>query len=219
MNTYLVFDLDGTLSDTQKIHEQIESDFLKEKWLNINPDIIWKRFAWRTPQEWISELLKSENIVYSEIEIEDFVSRKDEIVIGLLKQWKIELMPFAFETLNYLNNKWYKIWISSWACREFIDEFIKYFNLEKIVISSTSSNEVENKKPNPDVFLESFKKIEHTFWPADLKYVIWDWWSDVEWWYRSWAKTVWLNYLDKTKMDENYLDFEIKTLKELQNIL
>jgi beta-phosphoglucomutase-like phosphatase (HAD superfamily) len=31
MNTYLVFDLDGTLSDTQKIHQQIESDFLMEK--------------------------------------------------------------------------------------------------------------------------------------------------------------------------------------------
>jgi hypothetical protein len=75
---------------------------LMEKWLSINPDTIWKRFAWRTPQEWISELLSSENIDYSKTEIEDFVSRKDEIVIWLLKQWKIELMPFAYETLNYL---------------------------------------------------------------------------------------------------------------------
>lgn len=31
MNIHIVFDLDGTLTDTQKIHQQIESDFLKSK--------------------------------------------------------------------------------------------------------------------------------------------------------------------------------------------
>jgi len=31
MKIHIVFDVDGTITDTQKIHQQIESDFLKEK--------------------------------------------------------------------------------------------------------------------------------------------------------------------------------------------
>lgn len=216
---HLVFDLDWTLSDTQKIHEQIESDFLKEKWVYMEPTLIWRRFAWRTPQEWISEVLMKEKINYSKEELENFVSKKDKIIIWLLKKWKIELMPFAYKTLSYLNQIGYRIWISSWACREFIDEFIKYFELEKIIIASTSANEVENKKPNPDVFSKSFQKIETIFWVSDDKYVIGDWWSDMEWWYKAWAKTIWLNQSNKSKLNEVYCNFEIESLRELRNIL
>jgi beta-phosphoglucomutase-like phosphatase (HAD superfamily) len=72
-------------------------------------------------------------------------------------------MPHAFEILELLHKNDYKIAISSGACREFIDEFIRYFKFEDIIIASTSSNEVEFKKPNPDVFLASFKKIEDIF--------------------------------------------------------
>lgn len=52
---HIVFDLDWTLIDTQKIHQEIESEFLKSKWLNIDPEEIWKKYAWRTPKErkWI----------------------------------------------------------------------------------------------------------------------------------------------------------------------
>ena len=110
METHIVFDLDWTITDTQKIHEQIESDFLKQKWVYI-------------------------------------------------------------------------------------------------------------EKPNPDVFLETFKKLEDIHWSSDLKYVIWDWWSDMEGWYRAWAKTVWLNYLNKQKLNDIYCNFEIESLKELQDIL
>jgi beta-phosphoglucomutase-like phosphatase (HAD superfamily) len=31
MKIHIVFDLDGTLTDTQKIHQQLEADFLKKK--------------------------------------------------------------------------------------------------------------------------------------------------------------------------------------------
>jgi len=110
MKKYIVFDLDWTLSDTQKIHEQIESDFLKGKWVYIEPKTIWIKYAWRTPQEWIKEVLLSENIDFSREEIENFVASKDEIIISLLRNWKIDLMPYTFEILKFLNENDYKIW-------------------------------------------------------------------------------------------------------------
>ncbi len=56
-NIHIVFDLDGTLVNTQIIHQKIESDFLKMFWVDINPIQIWLKYAWRSPQEWIKELL------------------------------------------------------------------------------------------------------------------------------------------------------------------
>lgn len=219
MQTHIVFDLDWTIADTQKIHQQIESDFIKSKWYNIDPQTIWIKYAWRSPQERISELLNLENISFNQSDIDNFVNNKDSTVIDLLQKWKIELMIYALEILQYLNNKNYKIWLSSWACRLFIDQFIKYFNLEKIIIASTSANEVEKKKPHPDVFLNSFNQIKNIHWIPKIKYVIWDWWSDMEWWHKSWAKTIWLNYCNKIKLNDIYCNWEIKSLKDLQNIL
>ncbi len=219
MQKHIVFDLDWTIADTQKIHQQIESDFLKLKWYTIIPETIWVKYAWRSPQEWIPELLKSENIFFNQFDIDKFVHNKDNIVIELLQKWKIELMPYALEILQYLHNKNYKIWLASWACREFINQFIKYFWFENIIIASTSANEVEKKKPHPDVFLNSFNQIEKLYGKPDIIYVIWDWWSDMEWWYKYWAKTIRLNYCNKTKLNDIYCNFEIKLLKELQDIL
>lgn len=219
MKIHIVFDLDWTIADTQKIHQQIESDFLKSKWYIMMPDIIWIKYAWRSPKERVPELLSSENIDFQKADIDNFVDSKDNIVIDLLQRWEIQLMPYANEILEYLHNKNYKIWLSSWACREFINQFIKFFGFENIIIASTSANEVENKKPHPDVFLASFRQIENIHWAAEITYVVWDWRSDMEWGYKSWSQTVRLNYLKKTKLNDIYCNWEIQSLKDLQNIL
>ena len=109
MKDHIVFDLDGTLSDTQKIHQQIEAEFLKTKWVSIEPHLIGVKYAGRTPQEWISEILREKDITFTKEEIEYFVGQKDKIIISLLKKWTIELMPYAYEILKYLHKKEYRI--------------------------------------------------------------------------------------------------------------
>ena len=219
MNTYIVFDLDWTLTDTQGIHQQVESDFLKSKGVAIEPETIWIKYAWRTPKERISELLSSEKIDFTQKEVDDFVDGKDAIILSLLHAGKIGLIPYTMETLHYLSEKWYKIGISSGSARDLLDELITYFGLDNIIVASTSANEVKNKKPHPDVFLSSFSKIEEIYGIPDEKYVIWDGWSDMEWWHKAWAKTIWLNYLKKEKVNDVYCDKEIILLQELQTIL
>jgi phosphoglycolate phosphatase-like HAD superfamily hydrolase len=161
----------------------------------------------------------SEKIDVSQEEVEKFVDGKDDIILSLLHAWKIGLIPHAIKTLQYLSEKWYKIGISSWSARDLLDELITYFGLDKIIVASTSANEVKNKKPHPDVFLSSFSKIEEIYGKPDEKYVIGDGWSDMEWWYKAWAKTIWLNYLNKKKINDVYCEREIQSLNELQDIL
>ena len=217
MNVHIVFDLDGTLANTQIIHQQIESDFLKTFWIDILPEKIWQIYAWRSPQEWIPELLTKKKVNFTQKDIDKFVDYKDEKVVSLLESWKINLMKGVDELLKKLNKDWYKIWISSWACREFIDKFINYFNYWKIVEASTSANEVINKKPAPDVFLKSFEVLEEKYWKADIKWVVGDWWSDIIWGKWCNAKTIWINK-NKPK-DKNLLDFQIEAIDEVYDII
>ena len=219
MNIHIVFDLDWTLTDTQKIHQQIESDFLKEKWAIISPENIWIVYAWRTPKERIPEFLASENIDFIQEEVDRFADGKEHIISSLLHAWKVNLIPYTQEILEYLHEKGYKIWVSSWSSKELIDELIKYFKLEKIITARTSANEVKRKKPYPDVFLASFDKLKKLYGAPDETYVIWDWRSDMQWWYKAWAKTIRFNYLNKKKLNDIYCNREIASLKDLENIL
>ena len=54
----------------------------------------------------------------------------------------------------------------------------------------TSADEVENKKPAPDVFNKTFEKM----WALieSKRIVIGDWISDVIWWKAAWAQTIYV---------------------------
>ncbi len=186
---HIVFDLDGTLADTQKIHQQIESDFLASKWVSIQPDIIGKTYAGRSPVEWIAECFTENHVDYEQHEIDAFVHSKDARVVELLHNGKIELMPWVLETLSKLKNTWVKMWISSGACRAFIDDFIEYFHLDMIE-ASTSADEVIHKKPAPDVFLSTFQKLEQLYGKPEKKWVIGDGKTDVIGGNAAWAQTI-----------------------------
>jgi beta-phosphoglucomutase-like phosphatase (HAD superfamily) len=211
---HIVFDLDGTLADTQRIHEKIESDFLASKGVIIEPTLIGKTYAGRSPSEWIPECLAHHSVLFSHDEIDVFIESKDDRVIALLSEWEISLMPWVIETLNIFQTRWIKMGISSGACRTFIDAFIAYFSLDMIE-SSTSANEVEHKKPAPDVFLSSFAKLENLYGKPTQKWVVWDGKTDVIGGRASWAQTV----LCFHEYPEISPDFQITRFSELQNII
>lgn len=214
-NIHIVFDLDGTLANTQKIHQEIESEFLQFKWVSIDPKAIGKQYAGRSPSERIPEFLKQKSIIFEEWEIDNFVKFKDKKVLELLHKWKIELMPFVKETLSQLSQKWCKIWISSGACRQFINDFISYFNFENIIGSSTSANEVKNKKPAPDVFINSFKILEENYWKPNEKFVVGDGKSDIIWWHYTGATTIFYNNTQIESSFDESADFTITSFEQL----
>lgn len=210
---HIVFDLDGTLADTQKIHQQIESDFLASMWVIINPDNIGKAYAGRSPIEWIPEFLIENSIPFIHDEIIDFVESKDQKVFALLKAGKIELMPSVKETLLSLAGRWIKMGISSGSCREIIDLFIEHFQLNMIEVS-TSANEVINKKPAPDVFISSFEKLEKIHGNPMEKWVVGDGKTDIIGGNAAGAKTI-LCY-NHYNIDYNYM---IKHFPEIIKII
>ena len=84
-----------------------------------------------------------------------------------------------------------------------------------MIMASTSANEVEYKKPAPDVFLSSFARLEELYGKPIQKWVVWDGKTDVIGGKASWANTV----LCFHEYPEIFPDFQITEFSELQNII
>ena len=211
MSLAIVFDFDGTLVDTQRFHAWIESEFLKKYNIDILPEDITKTYAWRTPRERITEVF-SEHQQYIDDEIlEAFEKQKNQRIIDLSKEGKITLLPWVKNLLDELHNNNIPIWIASWTSIYALDILIEYFDLG--ITYYTSADEVEHKKPAPDVFNKTFEKM--WIWHTIQKIVIWDGISDVIWGKAAGAKTIYVSPNNKEKAKEIWAVLCISSLEEL----
>lgn len=187
---YIVFDLDGTLLDTQRFHAQIESNYLKEHGIDLTPEQITERFAGRTPREWIAEVLNEHGVNFSDETLEEFELHKNEHIVALAKEWKIGVLPWVVEFIEE-TRKYDDIvmGISSWTSVKTLEELIPWFKLS--IEYYTSADEVEHRKPAPDVFLRTFEKMWAGEWTQ--KIVIGDGKSDMLWGKAAGAKTIFIN--------------------------
>lgn len=189
-NIYIDFDFDGTLVDTQKYHAQIESTFLLKYGVEISPGEISQTYAGRTPRERIAELLASYNVFLTHEELEFFELHKNNQVVLLAKEWKIDLLPGVKQFIEEAKKTpGVVLWISSWTSVAALQELLPFFGLD--IHFYTSADEVINKKPAPDVFDKTFDKMGAK--DSDKKVVIGDWLSDIIGGKAAGAKTIFVN--------------------------
>lgn len=53
----IIFDMDGVISDTQKLHSRVESELLSRFDINITPEEITQRYSGVKTKEFMSQLL------------------------------------------------------------------------------------------------------------------------------------------------------------------
>jgi len=57
----VIFDMDGVVSDTQKLHSRVESSILSRFGINITPEEITLRYSGVRTKEFFKELLTEAN--------------------------------------------------------------------------------------------------------------------------------------------------------------
>jgi len=55
----IIFDMDGVISDTQKLHSLVESEILSRFDVNITPNEITQRYSGVKTKEFVSDLLSA----------------------------------------------------------------------------------------------------------------------------------------------------------------
>ena len=152
----IIFDMDGTLVDTEPFNTEIErrqfrlnkiviSEENHQKYLGVASDAMWKEIAeqhnLRIPVEELIEQNHLESIRYfTEIE-------------------KIPVMPGLVDLLEKLQDKKYPMAVASSSTPEIIDLILDKTNLKNYFQVIVSAEQAGKSKPEPDVFILAAEKL------------------------------------------------------------
>jgi len=158
-----LFDLDGTLVDSQEGIIQTIHELLLQKSHNVTKDEISRLFG--KPLEVVLATLVPN---LTEDEIWDLVKGLRELYSKNHLQL-IQLFPNVKETLEGLKNQGYQLGIASTKFKKFILEAITHLEIADYFEVIVSGYEVENHKPAPDLIIETARLMKVN--PKDCVYI------------------------------------------------
>ncbi|MFP3261381.1 MAG: HAD family phosphatase [Nitrososphaeria archaeon] len=151
----VVFDLDGTLIDSAEQLAIAWSKALKEFGYDVKPSEI-RKYVGLSPAVLISKFIS--NLSNDDLEMIKSL-RKRHFIENINR---IKMFPDAVSCLSNLRSIGVNASIATSLGRDMIDEIVKHFNLDRMVCCWVTGEDVKNPKPEPDVFLKAFEKMNLT---------------------------------------------------------
>lgn len=160
----LLFDLDGTLFDTQTpVHARAECEVLGNNGVAIKPENISQRFAGIPTRKVFQELAPH-------LDTEVLIEKKWQNVRAILKANHPEPIEMMDRLLAYLSLKKTPVIIASTSPKWYIElllqknisgeNLLRHTPLKKYFLNNfISAEEVTNPKPAPDIFLEAARRL------------------------------------------------------------
>lgn len=153
-----LFDLDGTLLDTEHYQRQGWIEILKPFGIPLSKEE-YLNYAGKAGKDAEKELIKKYNLKIKE---GDLLKKKEK----LLKEWMgtkpLKILPFAVEIIEFLKNKGIKLVVVSGAPKEETEVKLKRSRLSSLFEIIISGDDVKKGKPEPDIYLYGAKKINLT---------------------------------------------------------
>ncbi|MFT4892685.1 MAG: beta-phosphoglucomutase family hydrolase [Candidatus Nanohaloarchaea archaeon] len=147
----VIFDMDGVLSDTQRLHAQAQSQVLKNYDVEMPPEEITRKYAGREP----GTLFRQETDTNKPMEAH---AEKQELLHQLVENNGVEKIEGAKKLVKNLHEE-YCLAVASSSQPEFIQKVVSDLELEDYFDCIESASEVENGKPAPDVFLKAAEDL------------------------------------------------------------
>jgi len=150
----VIFDVDGTLIDSVKLHAQAWQDAFKRFEKDVSFDAIRRQIGKGGDQ-----LLP---VFFSAEELERFGPELEEYRANLFRADflpQIKPLPKVRELLARIRDDGRKIALASSAKEDELDEYKKIAQIENLVDAETSSADVERSKPYPDIFETALQKL------------------------------------------------------------
>ncbi len=145
----ILFDLDGTLIDSEKFHFDCWNGFLAQ--YNVKLDL----------QDWLNNYAgiplpqNAKAIVdkYSiETDLESFISKREQITVDGFKKTAIELMPFALDFIQFFYNKGLTLAVVTASPRADVEAVFDRNGLRKYFSLFITRTDVSKSKPDPESY-------------------------------------------------------------------
>jgi beta-phosphoglucomutase family hydrolase len=158
----VIFDMDGVISDTQKLHASIESELLKRYGIDLEPGEITRRYAGVPDDVFLNEVSE---VYRTKIDIDGFIVDIDGFIdekwmlMVRATQGGVDPIPGSLELIEELREAGFKLAVASSSIRVFIDTVLGTLNIRNNFDAIVSIEDVERGKPNPEIFLLAARRM------------------------------------------------------------
>ncbi|MCL4398385.1 MAG: HAD family phosphatase [Candidatus Parvarchaeota archaeon] len=148
-------DLDGTLIDTAKLLAKAWEDAFKSEGVEVGYNELYNNTKGIASKD-IIRRYKRESGPEDLIRIKE---KRKANFLNLVKEGNQLLYPETLKVISEIREHGIKFAISTSMARDLLDKVLALSGLAKAVDAVVSSDDVKNGKPEPDIFLEAFRRI------------------------------------------------------------
>jgi HAD superfamily hydrolase (TIGR01549 family) len=152
--TAVMFDIDGTLTDSVDIHAMAWQEALR----HFGHELPYEKIR-RQIGKGGDQLLQT---LLSRPEYEDHGEKLDEYRGKLFQRKYLKLIrPLSLvpELFRRIKQQGTKIVLASSAKRDEVEQYEKLLQIEELVERETSSDDAERSKPHPDIFVAAMERL------------------------------------------------------------
>lgn len=154
----LIFDLDGTLTLTQRFHYLAFSEVFKKHGVDYT-EADDMRFAGKGSHCIFPEFFGEHGVKLDTEQIATYSDEKKNIYDAILIQSEIREVPGATAFLERMKKRGLKIAVASGNKPEAIDFILQRAGLDPYVDVVMANKYVKHSKPDPDVFLAAARRL------------------------------------------------------------
>ena len=152
----VIFDMDGVLIDSERISFKCFQEVFKEYNYKIDEPFYLKLIGRNF--DGIKAMMEEE---YGDDFPFDIIYRKKaDLAYEITNKNGVLVKPGVHELLDYLNEENYKIAVASSTRRERILQLLEEAKIKDKVDYIIGGDQVENSKPNPEIFLKAAKGLD-----------------------------------------------------------
>lgn len=142
-----IFDMDGTIADSEKIAQKVTIDFFKDRGITINKKEEKDVFGlnWK---DLVKEVLERSGMEYSQT-LKDTL--KERYVRNMKKN--VKAVPGVYDLLEFLKKKTKLALATNSRMRE-VDIICSRLNFDKFFMLKLARDHVKNAKPDPEIYIK-----------------------------------------------------------------
>lgn len=151
----VIFDMDGVIFDTERLYLEVWQEVFKEYGYELKKELYCTCMG--KGRKKVKEIYKQN--FGTGLPIEEMYEIKDERLDRRIETEKTLLKKGVKETLIYLKVNGYKVALATSARRDRTERDLKRFEIENFFDFIVTGEEVENSKPNPEIYLKAMKGV------------------------------------------------------------
>ena len=151
----VIFDMDGVISDTQKLHSQVESQLLARYDIHFSPDEITATYAGVRTRDFFAELLAQQSLPY---DLDTVLDEKRSLMLDLAQQW-VQEIPWSVALLQRLAAQNISLAVASSSNKPYVMTVLDALHVTSYFSVIVTWDSVEHGKPHPECYLLAAKLL------------------------------------------------------------